>query len=125
MLLIAVVLALTVATGSATAGGFGPGPGSGIGTCPNPGAPDDDGDGIPNGQDPDYIAPHDGSGYRWGRGLTSYLVPIIPLVPGGMIYGILGFGGPSGWGPGDGTGNDHLGPEDGTGYGPGPYLRHR
>lgn len=32
----------------------------------NDNAPDADGDGIPNGQDPDYIAPQDGTGYRNG-----------------------------------------------------------
>jgi len=32
------------------------------GTCCNPDAPDDDGDGIPNGQDDDYVPPQDGSG---------------------------------------------------------------
>jgi len=31
------------------------------GVC-NPDAPDDDGDGIPNGQDDDYSPPQDGSG---------------------------------------------------------------
>lgn len=35
--------------------------------CPNPDAPDDDGDGIPNGQDDDYMPPQDGSG-RQRRG---------------------------------------------------------
>jgi hypothetical protein len=38
--------------------------------CPggtNPDAPDADGDGIPNGQDPDYVPPQDGSGQQRGR----------------------------------------------------------
>ncbi len=36
----------------------------GIGDCDgiNENAPDADGDGIPNGQDPDYVRPLDGSG---------------------------------------------------------------
>ena len=36
---------------------------------------------------------------------------------GGVI--ILAKGGFGGHGPGDGTGNDGIGPQDGTGYGPG------
>lgn len=41
----------------------------GDGICDNCGAcvpqgPDDDGDGIPNGQDEDYVPPKDGSGRR-------------------------------------------------------------
>lgn len=28
---------------------------------------DTDGDGIPNGQDPDYVKPHDGSGHKFGK----------------------------------------------------------
>jgi len=33
----------------------------------NDNAPDHDGDGIPNGQDPDYVKPEDGSGSMRGR----------------------------------------------------------
>jgi hypothetical protein len=36
------------------------------GAC-NPDAPDDDGDGIPNGQDDDYSPPEDGTGNQRGR----------------------------------------------------------
>jgi len=36
------------------------------GQC-NPDAPDDDGDGIPNGQDDDYSPPQDGTGRQHGR----------------------------------------------------------
>lgn len=28
---------------------------------------DDDGDGIPNGQDPDYVKPKDGTGHQFGK----------------------------------------------------------
>jgi hypothetical protein len=28
---------------------------------------DDDGDGIPNGQDPDYVRPQDGTGHQFGQ----------------------------------------------------------
>jgi hypothetical protein len=76
--LLAVMLVVTL--NSVTLAGNGNGPGTGI--CPNPDcpnpdcpnpdcpdpdcpgncdAPDDDGDGIPNGQDPDYVPPRDGS----------------------------------------------------------------
>lgn len=40
----------------------------GSGTCPAPWMQDADGDGIPNGQDPDYVAPKDGTGNKYGRG---------------------------------------------------------
>lgn len=61
---------------------------------------DDDGDGIPNGQDPDYVKPKDGSGKKF--------------MHGNMSKNKFGKGG---FGPGDGTGNSGLGPKDGTGYG--------
>ncbi len=32
-----------------------------------PQGPDDDGDGIPNGQDDDYVPPQDGTGQQKGR----------------------------------------------------------
>lgn len=41
-------------------------------------APDHDGDGIPNGQDPDYVKPEDGSGNKmngkkWGNGGGAFI----------------------------------------------------
>jgi hypothetical protein len=36
---------------------------------------DDDGDGIPNGQDPDWIAPRDGSGYKRQNGFAFMVGP--------------------------------------------------
>ena len=33
-----------------------------------PGMADDDGDGIPNGQDPDWVPPEDGTGHQYRRG---------------------------------------------------------
>jgi len=44
----------------------------GDGVCDNCGGhlpigPDADGDGVPNGQDPDYVPPQDGSGQQNGR----------------------------------------------------------
>ena len=61
---------------------------------------DDDGDGIPNGQDDDYVKPQDGSGKK--------------LMKGKAFQNKVGKGG---YGPGDGTGNSGLGPRDGTGFG--------
>ncbi len=62
---------------------------------------DDDGDGIPNGQDPDYVKPADGSGRQFGK--TN---------GGGKMNGM-------GKGNGSGNGNHGIGPRDGSGYGPG------
>ena len=127
---LAAVLTVSSATAAGTVrGGFGPG--SGVGICPNPGAADDDGDGIPNGQDPDYVPPRDGTGRQWGRTplASNFQLGAIPY----FIYGPFGgffldasrFVAPmhTGYGPGDGTGNDGIGPGDGTGYGPGPRIR--
>lgn len=58
---------------------------------------DDDGDGIPNGLDPDYVRPKDGTGHQFGK-------------LNGRGYG---------YGPGYGWGNQGIGPRDGSGYGPG------
>lgn len=63
---------------------------------------DSDGDGIPNGQDPDYVRPQDGTGQKFMNG-KNYQNK---------------FGG-NRFGPGDGTGNSGVGPKDGTGYGSG------
>jgi hypothetical protein len=104
----------------------------------NDNAIDSDGDGIPNGQDPDYVRPQNGTGqkianqfkckfayqnqgmisnlfnykfhhgYMNGNGqLTNKQTDIIKNKSGNA------------WGPGDGTGNNHIGPYDGTGYGSG------
>ncbi|MDZ7289692.1 MAG: hypothetical protein ONB44_10915 [candidate division KSB1 bacterium] len=65
---------------------------------------DDDGDGIPNCDDPDYVKPKDGTGRQFGK------------TNGGAKFGN---GKRGGYGPGDGTGNQGIGPRDGSGYGPG------
>jgi hypothetical protein len=110
----AAVLAL-VATAATAAGPAmnrnGPGPGGGM--CYNPLAPDADGDGIPNGLDPDYAPPRDGS----GRGLCRAGAQLGWFDILAMRFG---FGPGAGYGPGDGTGNGRVGPRDGTGFGPGP-----
>lgn len=68
----------------------------------NDNAYDDDGDGIPNGQDPDFVRPQDGSGKKFMSGNKSQNK----------------FGGNK-YGPGNGTGNQGIGPKDGSGNGPG------
>lgn len=65
---------------------------------------DDDGDGIPNGKDPDFVKPKDGTGNRFGNAQ-------------GAANTMNGKGG--GYGPGNGMGNQGIGPRDGTGYGQG------
>lgn len=66
----------------------------------NDNAIDSDGDGIPNGKDPDFVKPQDGTGRKLMNGKSAK-------------------NGKGGYGPGDGTGKSGIGPRDGTGYGPG------
>jgi hypothetical protein len=89
-------------------------------------APDADGDGIPNCQDPDYTPPADGTGSQFGKPHTistgvrlqaSNWLQNSYMWMGGFgpfLMGLLS----SGAGPGDGTG-DGIPNLDGTGYGPG------
>ena len=78
----------------------------------NDNAPDHDGDGIPNGVDPDYKGPK----YQKGKFID---------LNGDGINDNAGKGkhgnkaGKKGFGPGNGTGNNGIGPKDGTGNGPG------
>jgi hypothetical protein len=88
-------------------------------------APDDDGDGIPNGQDPDYTRPQDGSGNQFGNrggdngGLFNYWYRnMFQWLRGGPVDP-RGNGPDYGYGPGNGEGYDGEGPHDGSGYGPG------
>jgi hypothetical protein len=67
IMLVATAIMLTALAATAMAQAPGNGPGAGGGTCYNPSAPDHDGDGIPNGLDPDYGPPRDGT----GRGLRG------------------------------------------------------
>lgn len=81
-------------------------------------APDADGDGIPNGLDPDYAPVCDGTGDGLGLQERSGASN-----QDGFIYR-QGYNynhrtGTTGFGPGDGTGNDGEGPGDGSGFGPG------
>ncbi len=66
----------------------------------NDNAIDSDGDGIPNGQDADYVRTQDGTGQQNRKGNMK------------KNNGKM-------WGPNDGTGNDGIGPKNGTGYGSG------
>ena len=90
-------------------------------------APDHDGDGIPNGQDEDYIRPQDGSGNKFGNGgntrddenmFQHWYRHMNKWLNGGQD-GLGGGGQGKGYGPGDGTGNGGDGPRDGSGNGPG------
>ena len=137
LFLTSLLMVLMAAVG-VNAQGFGPGDGTGEcqfidedGDGFNDLAPDADGDGIPNGQDPDWVKPEDGTGnqHKYQHGLTGET--------GGGLFGVghlfayahafawkgeHGTGQASGpghaYGPGDGTGTA-IGPNDGTGFGPG------
>lgn len=121
--LIAAIALVATAPQLSISAPVGPGAGGGSGICPNPTAPDADGDGIPNGQDPDYLRPNDGLGRQWGRTNASSLLKWRFKWMLGGPWGVLGMpmSVASGYGPGDGSGNGGVGPADGTGYGPGPY----
>jgi len=93
-------------------------------------APDADGDGIPNGLDPDYQPPLDGTGQRFGvtngeectgDQQEGYLHQFMHkwLRMWQRMFGGGENGGNGGYGPGDGTGFGGDGPGDGTGFGPG------
>jgi hypothetical protein len=62
------------------------------------GSYDNDGDGILNCNDPDYVKPQDGTGKKLG---------------GQSMSGKVGYG------PGNGSGNNGIGPRDGSGFGKG------
>jgi len=126
------VAALVFAAMPALAGSaYGPGPGSKLileppappGDCvPNLLGFDDDGDGIPNGQDPDYVPPADGTGRKFGTAAQEPQGPLAQLRNWFRFRFMPMFGfEPAGYGPGDGSGNGGVGPKDGTGYGPGPF----
>lgn len=122
---IAAILVFGLAAGASRAqDGFGPGDGDGV--CPfvdedgdgfNDLAPDHDGDGIPNGLDPDWIKPEDGTGamHRYAAQYGELLRKFF----GEDVVAGMGAGNGHAWGPGDGTGTG-VGPQDGTGFGPGP-----
>jgi len=85
----------------------------------NDNAPDHDGDGIPNGIDPDYTGPKN----QIGKGTKTFIDENGDGINDNIQAGKSGKGGKgngrkSGYGPGDGTGNKGVGPQDGSGNGP-------
>ncbi len=121
--LMAVLMTALFAFG-ANAQDTAPGHGVGNGVCQfidedgdgfNDLAPDADGDGIPNGLDPDFVKPEDGDGlmnryaHKYGELFRRYFGEDVVAGTGGLHYG-----------PGDGTGmSGMMGTGDGTGFGPG------
>jgi len=102
-------------------------------------APDDDGDGIPNGMDPDWQPPADGRGRQLHGGPYGYGLMAAESCFGGQVAdgeqwqrmmqhmgdgdhdGMMGMGmgsggGLMGFGPGTGTGDHAGGGEPGTGW---------
>ncbi|MCK9996426.1 MAG: hypothetical protein KAH56_09150 [Candidatus Krumholzibacteria bacterium] len=79
-------------------------------------APDADGDGIPNGLDPDYVKPEDGTGmmnswaHKYSELFRQYL--------GDDFFAAMTSMDGNHYGPGDGTGMGE-GLFNGTGFGPG------
>lgn len=126
---LAVLLSLLLAAG-AGAQDFGPDQGNGNGVCRfidedgdgfNDLAPDADGDGIPNGLDPDYVKPEDGTGNmnRWARKYGALFQKYFGVDVMAAMNQMEGHR----YGPGDGTGTG-FGPGDGTGFGPGTSAGH-
>ena len=122
--LLAILLTALLAVG-ANAQDFGPGNGEGSGLCRfidedgdgfNDLAPDADGDGIPNGLDPDYVKPEDGTGMM-NRLANKYGELFRRYFGEDAVAAMNGMGG-NNYGPGDGTGTG-SGLGDGTGFGPG------
>lgn len=110
-----------------------PGTGNGNGVCGfldedgdgfNDLAPDADGDGIPNGLDPDFVKPQDGTGQQFGhqqnetKGWGRYFQLMNELATHVQAANGPGGSGSGGFGPGDGSGLG-TGPADGSGFGPG------
>lgn len=102
------------------------GPGEGNGVCQfidedgdgfNDLAPDHDGDGIPNGLDPDYVRPEDGTGNQYQHQFRyGFLIDVFGRGFGSIALDGNGGGHMFGVRDGEGTG---FGPADGTGFGPG------
>jgi hypothetical protein len=135
MIPLAALFAMGLLACGAYAQDGGSGQGSGQGLCNfidedgdgfNDLAPDDDGDGIPNGLDPDYVRPEDGTGRQLGWGRYAQLfqkvfgAQMMGYGPGepGYGQGEMGYGPGEGTGLGEGPGEHTGGPEDGS-FGPG------
>ncbi|MBU8871010.1 MAG: hypothetical protein KOO60_09140 [Gemmatimonadales bacterium] len=124
MIMLTVLLTGLLAV-TANAQEFGPGQGEGQGEYQfvdedgdgfNDLAPDFDGDGIPNGQDDDYVKAEDGTGYMHQN--KVHFGDLDEEDRGGFHGGKDGEMSGNRYGPGDGTGTG-VGPEDGTGFGSG------
>ncbi len=124
LILLAILLTALLAAG-ANAQDKGPDDGNGAGMCRfidadgdgfNDLAPDADGDGIPDGLDPDYVKPEDGTGlmnswaHKYSELFRRYL--------GDDFFGAMISMDGNHYGPGDGMGTGE-GSLDGTGFGPG------
>lgn len=84
----------------------------------NDNAPDADGDGIPNGLDPDYQGPKMQKGKKGSMGFVDMNGDGIND-NAGMGRGKMSKGKKGGFGPGNRTGNQGVKPQNGTGYGNG------
>lgn len=81
--------------------------------------PDDDGDGIPNGCDTDYVPPLDGTGFQYGSpNVLRIFIGNLSAIIMNQYNWVQSYSWKNTYGPGDGTGNE-VPPLDGTGYGPG------
>jgi len=119
------IFVMALLTAEASAQEFGPGNGEGDNLCRfidedgdgfNDLAPDADGDGIPNGLDPDYVKPQDGTGMM--NNLVSRYGELFRRYFGDDVFATMNGLGGNHYGPGDGSGvGSGLG--DGTGFGPG------
>lgn len=94
-------------------------------------APDHDGDGIPNGQDADYIRPLDGTGNQFGNGGNQHVDNMFQhsyrymyKVFNGDLDGGFGEGFGHRYGPGDSSGNNGNG-QGGDCDGDGPHGQGR
>lgn len=88
--------------------------------------PDSDGDGIPNGCDPDYVPPLDGTGCQYGSPEDLVGIFLGNLYPPYLMKGNCWINVNSwqhSYGDTDGTGND-LPPSDPSGLGPWAALNH-
>lgn len=127
--LMAISAALILIVASANAQGFGPGPGDGVcnfidenGDGFNDLAPDHDGDGIPNGLDPDWVRPEDGSGYQHHTGQIDPdgQVDLECLFATGFGENAMGFMYRYGYTHANDQGGEaRFGPGEGGGFGPG------
>ncbi len=124
LILLAILLTVLLVAG-ANAQDNGPGGGDGAGMCRfidedgdgfNDLAPDADGDGIPDGLDPDYVKPEDRTGLmnRWAHKYSELFRRYL----GDDFFAAMVSMGGNHYGPGDGMGTGE-GPLDGTGFGPG------